>query len=170
MNDRGSGGLTGGRRQGDDAHDVALLHDEEILAIDANLGARPLAEQNPIAGLHFERDDLATLIASTRPGGDDLAFLRLFLRGIRNDDAALCLFFRIDTTDYDAVMQWTKFHECPPGLMADGRLGALISTPFTTVLSRRLMLARRETQAVALVPGGEGSRKSPRKAAIENQN
>src|SRR5829696_6029725 len=90
--DRGSGGLAGGRRQGDDAHDVALLHDQEILAIDAHFGARPFSEQDPIAGLHFERDDLAALVASTRPGDDDLAFLRLFLCGIGDDDAALCLF------------------------------------------------------------------------------
>src|SRR5829696_4864671 len=110
MNDRGSGGLAGGRRQGDDAHDVALLHDEEILAIDAHLGARPLAEQDPIAGLHFERDDLAALIASTRPCRDDLAFLRLFLRGIRNDDAALCLLLSLDSADDDAVTERTELH------------------------------------------------------------
>src|SRR5829696_3289008 len=85
---RGLARLSGA--EGDDAHDVALLHDEEILAIDAHLGTRPFAEQNPIAGFHFERDDLAALVASTRRSGDDLAFLRLFLRGIRNDDAALC--------------------------------------------------------------------------------
>src|SRR5918995_5934353 len=47
----------------DDAHDVALLHDQEILAINAHLGAGPLAEQHPVAGLHVQRLDLAGLVA-----------------------------------------------------------------------------------------------------------
>jgi hypothetical protein len=32
---------------GDHAHDVALLHDEDIRPIDLDLGAGPLAEQRP---------------------------------------------------------------------------------------------------------------------------
>ena len=51
------------------------------------------------------------LIASTRPGGDDLAFLRLLLGGIRNDDATLRLLVGVDAADHDAVVQGAKFHE-----------------------------------------------------------
>src|SRR3954463_16051983 len=101
------------RRRGaerDDAHHVALLHDQEILAIDAHLGARPLAEENPVAGLHVERDDLAALVAGAGTGGDDLAFLGLFLRRVRDDDAALGLLLGVDAADDDAVMQRTEFH------------------------------------------------------------
>ena len=83
---------------------------EEVLAVDLHLGAGPFAEQDPIARLHVERHELAALIASTRPGGDDLAFLRLLLGGIRNDDAALRLLFGVDAADHDAVVQGTKFH------------------------------------------------------------
>jgi hypothetical protein len=35
---------------GDDAHDVGLLHDQEILAVEHDLGARPLAEQHLVEG------------------------------------------------------------------------------------------------------------------------
>src|SRR5829696_5275306 len=107
---RGSRGLLAGDRLLDDAHDVGLLHDKEVLAVDAHLGARPFAEQNAVAGLDIERDDLAALVASTRTGGDDLALLRLLLSGVRNDDAALRLLLRLDTADDNPVVQRTKLH------------------------------------------------------------
>ena len=43
---------------GDHTHDVGLLHDQELLTIDLDLGARPLAEQNAVASLHVEGDEL----------------------------------------------------------------------------------------------------------------
>ena len=114
-----------------------LLHDQEILAVDAHLGAGPLAEQHAVAGLHVERLDLAVLVAGARADGDDLALLRLLLGGVRNDDAALRLLLRLDAADDDAVVQRTKLHQRPPGLI--GRKGVLarpvISTASTTVLS-----------------------------------
>src|SRR3954454_6584966 len=100
-----------GDRLLDDAHDVALLHDQEILAIDAHLGARPLAEEDAVAGLHLERDDLAALVAGAGTGGDDLALLGLFLRRVGDDDAALGLLFGVDPADDNTVVQWTEFHE-----------------------------------------------------------
>src|SRR3712207_6882365 len=45
----GSGGLLAGGGLLQHAHDVGLLHDEEILAIDPHLGAGPLAEQDAVA-------------------------------------------------------------------------------------------------------------------------
>jgi hypothetical protein len=72
----------------DDAHDVGLLHDQEVLAVDLDLGAGPLAEQDAVAGLDVERDELAALVAGAGADGDDLAFLRLLLGGVGNDDAA----------------------------------------------------------------------------------
>src|SRR5271156_6754590 len=41
------GGLLLGHRFLEDAHDVALLHDQEIDVVELDLGARPLAEQHP---------------------------------------------------------------------------------------------------------------------------
>src|SRR6185437_9815988 len=107
-----SGGFLGGRDAFDDAHDVGFLHDQEFLAVDLDLGAAPLAEQDPVAGLDVEGNELAVFVAGARAGGDDFALLRLLLGGVRNDDAALRLFLAFDATDDDAVMQGTEFHEC----------------------------------------------------------
>src|SRR5215207_1122804 len=100
----------GERALGDDAHAVGFLHDQEILAVDAHLGAGPLAEQHAVSGLHVERDDLAALVPGARADGDDLALLRLFLRGVGDDDAALRLLLGLDTADDDAVVQRTELH------------------------------------------------------------
>src|SRR3546814_20043095 len=48
-----------GDESADDPQDVGFLHDEQVFAIDADLGARPLAEQDAVAGLDVERRHLA---------------------------------------------------------------------------------------------------------------
>src|SRR5690349_6020363 len=72
----------------DHAHEIGLLHHQEFLALDPHLGTGPFAEENPIARPDVERLDLAALVARSEPDGDDLALHRLFLRGVRDDDAA----------------------------------------------------------------------------------
>src|SRR5215207_6227423 len=110
----GSGRLPGrGGGAFDDAHDVGFLHDQEILAVDADFGSGPLAEQHAVTGLHVERLHLAVLVAGAGPGGDDLALLGLLLGGVRDDDATLRLLFRIDAPNNDAVVQRTEFHGFP---------------------------------------------------------
>src|SRR5262249_48175051 len=93
------------RRRGalEDAHDVGLLHDQELLAIELDLGARPLAEQHAIARLHLERHELALLVAPARPHRDDLALLRLLLGGVGDDDAARAARFLLHPANHDAV-------------------------------------------------------------------
>jgi hypothetical protein len=54
---------------------------------------RPFAEQHPIARFEIDRKELAGFVTAARANGDDLAFLRLFLGGVRNDDAGLRLLF-----------------------------------------------------------------------------
>jgi hypothetical protein len=49
----------------DDPQDVAFLHDEQLLAVDPDLGSRPFPEEDAIAGLDIERDELASFIATT---------------------------------------------------------------------------------------------------------
>ena len=52
-----SGGFLGGRGGTlNHAHDVGLLHDEEVFAVDLDLSAAPLAKQNSVAGLDIQRD------------------------------------------------------------------------------------------------------------------
>src|SRR5271154_2842702 len=88
---------------GDHAHDVGLFHDQKFIAVELDLGARPLAEQHTIAGLEVHRDELAILVAAAGSDGDDLALLRLLLGGVGNDDAALGLFLGFDALDDHAV-------------------------------------------------------------------
>src|SRR5689334_505596 len=90
------------------AHDVGLLHDQEILAVELDLGARPFAEQHAVADLEVDRDQLAGLVAAARAHGGDFALRGLFLGGVGDDDAALGLLFGVDALDHDAVMQRTE--------------------------------------------------------------
>ena len=94
----------GAGRAFDHAHDVGLLHDEELLAVDLDFRARPLAEQDALAGLELGRGDLAILVAAAGADSDDFALLRLFLDGVGNDDAALRLGVSLDAADDDAVV------------------------------------------------------------------
>ena len=50
------------------------------------------------------------IVARAGAGGEDLAFLRLLLGGVGDDDAAGGLFLGLDAADQDTVMQWTKRH------------------------------------------------------------
>src|SRR6185295_7863557 len=96
----------------DHAHDVGLLHDQEVIAIDLDFGSRPLAEQHTIARLQVDRDELAGLVAAAWANGHDLALLRLLLGGVRNDDAALGLLLGVDALHDHAIMQGTKLGLC----------------------------------------------------------
>src|SRR5665213_2138575 len=102
--------LLGSGNVGDDAHDVAFLHDQQLLAVDLDFGARPLAEQHAVTDLEIDRDQLAGFVAATRADGGDFALRGLFLGTVRNDDAASCLLFGVDTLDHNAVVKRTEFH------------------------------------------------------------
>ncbi len=72
----------------DHAHDVGFLHDQEILAVDLDLGAGPLAEEDAIADLDVDGNELPALVAGAGADGNDHALLRFFLGGVGDDDAA----------------------------------------------------------------------------------
>src|SRR5438128_11865051 len=92
-------------RSADDPQDVAFLHDDQVFTVDLDLGARPLAEQDLVAGLDVERRDLALFALGAAANGDDFAFLRLFLGGVRNDDSARRLLISLDAANEDAVVK-----------------------------------------------------------------
>src|SRR5690348_5385149 len=94
----------------EDPHDVALLHDQVFGAIDLDLGARPLAEQNAVADLDVDRNQLAQFIASARPDGDDLTLLRLLLGSVGDDDAGGGSRLGFDAFDHDAIVERTELH------------------------------------------------------------
>src|SRR5262249_21542707 len=106
----GSGGLSRTSRFHQHPHQVAFFHDHVLDAIELDFGARPLAEQHPVADLDVDRDELAALIATAGADSNDLPFLRFFLCSIRNDDAATRLLFSFNPLDDDAIVKWTEFH------------------------------------------------------------
>src|SRR5258705_1427803 len=95
---------------GENAHDVAFLHDQQFLTIELDLVARPLAEQHAVANLKIDRNELAGFVAATWADRRDFALRGLLLGSIRNDDATSGFVFGIDASDHDAVVQRTEFH------------------------------------------------------------
>src|SRR5919202_1279927 len=105
------GGLGGlGGTLVEDAHDVRLLHDQQLVAVDLDLGAGPLAEQDAVAGLDVERHELALLVAHAGADGEDLALHRLLLGGVGDDDPAPGLLLLLDPLDEDAIVERPELH------------------------------------------------------------
>src|SRR5258705_3976471 len=105
-----SGGGAYRRFSLDDAEDVAFLHDQELIPIDLDLGARPFAKQPPVAFLDIERYELAGLVARSGSDGEDLALHRLFFRRVGDDDTAGGLGLLFDATHDHAIVQRAKLH------------------------------------------------------------
>src|SRR5262249_38346621 len=63
----------------DDGEDVGLLDDEELVALDLELGAGVLGVEDLVALLDVHRLTLAVLEDAPGTGGDDRAFLGLLL-------------------------------------------------------------------------------------------
>src|SRR3954466_14534710 len=97
-------------RSADDPEDVAFLHDDQVFTVDLDLGARPFAEQDLVAGLDVERSDLAVVRTGARADRDHFAFLRLFLGGVGDDDPARGLLVGLDSANEDAVMKRPETH------------------------------------------------------------
>ena len=70
------------------AEDVVLAQDEVLVAVDLDLGARVLAEEDLVARLDVERTELAVVADLAVADGDDLALERLLLGGVGDEDAA----------------------------------------------------------------------------------
>src|SRR6478609_1316567 len=62
-----------------------------------------------LTSVHVHGNELAALVTAARSNSDDLAFLRLFLSGIGNDDATFGLLFGTDAAHDHAVVQGTEF-------------------------------------------------------------
>src|SRR6185503_11737172 len=77
------------QRSADDGEDVLLADDEELVLIELELGPGVLAVEDLLADLDVHRLALAVVEDAARADGEDLALLRLLLRGVRQDQAAL---------------------------------------------------------------------------------
>src|SRR5262245_38368332 len=92
------------------AEDFVLTHDEELLAVDLDLLARVLAEENGVARLDVQRYALAIVLRLAGAGCDDFALLWFFLGGVGDDDPADLLFPFLDALNDDAVVQRSDVH------------------------------------------------------------
>src|SRR5690606_27436195 len=95
---------------GDDAEDVAFLHDQHFGAVDGHFRARPLAEEDPVAFLDRRCDQLARVLARAFAHGDDFAFGGFLFRAVGDDQTALGLLFAFHTLDQNAVMKRFECH------------------------------------------------------------
>src|SRR6266508_2665211 len=71
----------------DDRQDVRFLQDQQLVALDLDLGPRVLGVEDDVAGLDLRLDPLALVVQAARADGQDGALLRLLLGGVRQDDA-----------------------------------------------------------------------------------
>src|ERR1700722_14454569 len=94
-----------------DREDVVLVEQNVLFAVDLDLRARVLAEEDAVALLHVERADLAVLEDLAAARRDDHPFDRLLLGRIGDDDAPLRFLFLGQALDHDAVGKGTDFHE-----------------------------------------------------------
>src|SRR6185295_13863305 len=95
----------------DHAEDVFLAHDEILRAVDGDLGAGILAEQDAIAFLQVELVQLSVVVDLPLTDRHDLAFLRFLFGGIGDDDPARGLFFFLDALHDYPVLQRTNVHD-----------------------------------------------------------
>src|SRR5438046_1636393 len=94
----------------DNRQDFVLAEDEVLLAVDLDVRARVLAEEDLVSGLDVEGDLGPVLEDLAVTDGDDLAFLGFFLGGVGDDDPALDRLLLFDALDDQAVVQWPNFH------------------------------------------------------------
>jgi hypothetical protein len=118
----------------DHRQDFVLAHDEVLGAVDLDLLARVLPEQNRVAALHVGELAAAVFLDLAQSDGEDLAALRLFFRAVGDDDAADRLFAVIQSLNDEAVVQWVS-GSCDQSTQAQEPLQ--FRTGQTTGLSRR---------------------------------
>src|SRR3954449_1562709 len=86
--------------------DVGLAQDQQVLAVDLDLGAAVLAVQDGVALRDVERNALvAVVVEAAIADGDDLAALRLLLGGVGEDDAAGGRLLLLDRSHNQAIAQ-----------------------------------------------------------------
>ena len=96
-----------------DREHVVFFHDQVLDAIELDLLAGVLAEQDGVAGLDVERHALAVLVGLAEARREHLALLRFFLRGIGNDDRARALLRFLEALNDDPVVERSDIHGWP---------------------------------------------------------
>src|SRR5690348_12103763 len=87
----------------DNRQNVGLAQDQQVLAVELELGAAILGEEHAVALFDFERDAVALVAHLALAGGDDGAFLGLLFGRIGDHNAALGDFLTLGGAYHDAV-------------------------------------------------------------------
>src|SRR3954451_19429335 len=91
--------------------DVGLAQNEQVLAVDLDLGAAVLGVEDLVALRDVERDALlAFIVEAALAHGDDLALLGLLLGGVGEDDAAGGRLLLLDRPHDEPVAQGLELH------------------------------------------------------------
>src|SRR3954454_17854105 len=94
-----------------DREDVAARQDQQVLAVDGDLGAAVLRVQDGLALLDVERDQVAGVLgALAGADGEDLALLRLLLGGVGDDEAGRGRLLGLVGLHDDAVIERLQGH------------------------------------------------------------
>src|SRR3954466_2207704 len=88
-----------------DTEDIVLAHDQVGLAVHLDFGAAVFGDKDFVTLLHGELDLLAVIVGLTGAESDNVAFLRLLLGGIGDDDAAFFGFFLFDRLHKHAISE-----------------------------------------------------------------
>src|SRR5436189_6151300 len=88
-----------------DRQNVVGAHDFVLLAIQLDFRAAVLAHQHPIALLDFKANLLPVVIGLPVAERDDEAFVRFFLGGIGNDDAAFLDFLLFERLNEEPISE-----------------------------------------------------------------
>src|SRR3954452_7794887 len=100
----------GGGSALDHGEQVVFLHDQQLVAVDLDGLAGVLAEQDAVADLDVQRDELALVVLAAGADGQDFTLVRLFGGVVGDDDAGRRLGFLFQALDDHTVVQRTKFH------------------------------------------------------------
>src|SRR5207249_2966511 len=94
----------------DDAQHFLLADDHVLLAVELDLGAGILAEEDAVPRLDVEGNHFALVVLFAAPHGDDFSLLGLLLGRVGNDDPALRSLLLFNPLDQDSIMEWSKIH------------------------------------------------------------
>src|SRR5207249_11388937 len=100
---------------GQNPEHVALAEDGVLGPIDRHLGTAVLADQDAVALFDLHGDPLAVLGHATGADGEHFTLLRLLLRGVGDDDAALRRLLFLDATKQNAVGKRLDVHASSSG-------------------------------------------------------
>ena len=104
--------------------DFVLAQDQDVLAVDLDVGPGVLSEQDLVADLDVEGDLGAVLEDLAVADGEDLALLRLLLGRVGDDDPALGRLLLLDAADQQTVVKRTYFRHVLSPLDQRTALGA----------------------------------------------